>query len=185
MKNTKCFSLAGKLSIITENKKGGEMSYRKLWNKILSEEETVEYEFSISSRYRNFWVILFGLLALPLVLIPKAGIILFSIVLVAIWSYYGFYLKKSNAYAFTNKRVLIHKGWLSTVTTSVDYSKITDVSVIEKFFERVLFGSGELVINTAGTANEEILLKHIAAPHDVKKELDEIHHPIVTRTNQK
>lgn len=156
------------------------MSYRKLWKKILAEDETVGYEFSISNRYRNFWVILWGLLALPLVLIPKAGLFLFLIALGVIWLYYGFYLKVSNAYAFTNKRVLIHKGWLSTVTTSVDYSKITDVSVIEKFFERILLRSGELLINTAGTSNEEIVLKHIATPHDVKKELDEINHTKIT-----
>jgi uncharacterized membrane protein YdbT with pleckstrin-like domain len=150
------------------------MHYRKLWDKILAEGETLEYEFSLSPRYRNFWLILWGVVSLPLLFIPKAGLILFAIVLGTLWSYYGFYLKVSNAYAFTNKRVLIHKGWLSTITTSVDYNKITDVSVIEKFFERILLASGELVINTAGTANEEIRLKHIATPHEAKKELSEI-----------
>ena len=150
------------------------MSCRKIWNRILSDGETVEYEFSLSNVYRYFWGSLWSVLSLPLIFLFKPGQIFFLIVMLYNWFYHGFYLQASNAYAFTNRRVLIHKGWLSTITVSVDYNKITDVSVIEKFFEKLIFRSGELLIDTAGTSEEEIVLKHIHAPYEKKKKLDAI-----------
>lgn len=44
----------------------------------------------------------------------------------------------------------------------------------ENFLEKVFLGSGNLAINTAGTSQEEIVLKHIANPYDVKKKIEEI-----------
>jgi uncharacterized membrane protein YdbT with pleckstrin-like domain len=144
------------------------MNYEKIWNKTLSSDEKVEYEFSIGNRYRKFGLIIWGIISLPFLFAYGFGILIFLIALF----YYGFYLKVANAYAFTNKRVLIHRGWLSTNTTSIDYSKITDVHIQEPFFDRLITHTGHMAIDTAGTTLQEVILKHIESPYEVKKKLD-------------
>lgn len=143
------------------------MENTKIWDKILSEGEKIEFEFSISKRYRKIFLIVWvaiGLISL------MAGVGIFIIA----WAlfYYGFYLKISNAYAFTNKRVLVHRGWLSTNMVSIDYPKITDITVIEPFFDRLITHTGNILINTAGTATVEAALRHIELPYEIKKKLD-------------
>ena len=137
------------------------MNYEKIWNKTLSSDEKVEYEFSIGGRYIKFGLIIWGIISLPFLFAAGFGILIFLIALF----YYGFYLKVANAYAFTNKRVLIHRGWLSTNTTSIDYSKITDVHIQEPFFDRIITHTGHIAINTAGTTLHEVILKHIESPY--------------------
>jgi uncharacterized membrane protein YdbT with pleckstrin-like domain len=83
-------------------------------------------------------------------------------------------MKVANAYAFTNRRVLIHRGWLSTHLLSIDYLKITDVSVREPLMDRLLTKSGHLSINTAGTSRTEVVLKNIDHPYETKKQLDKV-----------
>jgi len=144
------------------------MNYEKIWNKTLSSDEKVEYEFSIGNRYIKFGLIIWGIISLPFLFASGFGIIIFLIALF----YYGFYLKVANAYAFTNKRVLIHRGWLSTHTTSIDYSKITDVYIQEPFFDRIITHTGHIAVNTAGTTLHEVILKHVESPYEVKKKLD-------------
>jgi len=98
---------------------------------------------------------------------------IFSIlILIFAFFYYGFYSKAANAYAFTNNRVLIHKGWLSTNVTSIDYSKITDTSVQEPFLDRIILHSGHMFINIAGTNYHEVILKNVEKPYEIKKKLD-------------
>lgn len=152
--------------------------YSKIWEKTLGEGEKVEYEFSIGGRYRVFMILFWLVLSLPLLLVLSfleffifgLGIITFFTALF----YYGFYVKKANAYAFTNKRMLIHKGWLSTSLISIDYQKITDTFVSEPFFDKLFTHTGSLTVNTAGTSGPEVVLKHIETPYEVKKKLDQI-----------
>ena len=144
--------------------------YEKIWKKVLSADEKVEYEFSVGERYTKFGLIVWGIISLFFLFVMGLGILIF---LVALF-YYGFYLKTANVYAFTNKRVLIHRGWLSTHMVSVDYSKITDIHVMEPFFDRIITHTGHIAIITAGTTNDQILLQHINIPYEVKKKLDSL-----------
>jgi uncharacterized membrane protein YdbT with pleckstrin-like domain len=144
------------------------MNYEKIWQKTLANDEKIEYEFSIGDKYIKFQLIVWGILCLPLLLVVGLGIPVFFVVLF----YFAFYLKAANAFAFTNKRVLIHRGWLSTHTISVDYSKITDIHVMEPFFDRVLTHTGNIAIITAGSTADQIVLQHIGDPYEVKKRLD-------------
>lgn len=146
------------------------MANPNVWDKTLSEGERVEYEFSIGKQYIKVFLIMWGIISIPFLFAMGLGILTFLIALF----YYGFYLKASNAYAFTNKRVLIHKGWLSTHTTSVDYARITDIQVKEPFIDRLLTKTGHLTINTAGSSASEIVLLNISTPYDVKKKLNKI-----------
>ncbi len=146
------------------------MQYQKIWDKTLSSDEKVEYEFSIGERYLNFILIMIGIISLPLLAAAGFGIVTFLIALF----YCKFYAKTSNAYAFTNKRIIIHTGWLSTKMVSVDYTKITDMHVEEPIVDRIFTHTGNLSINTAGSGNIEIVLRHIEKPYEVKKKLDVI-----------
>lgn len=144
------------------------MKYQEIWDKTLSSDEKVEYEFSIGKKYLKLGFIVTTIWSIPLLFLAGLGILTFLIGLFV----YCFYLKKANAFAFTNKRVLIHRGWLSTRITSIDYQKITDVHISEPFFDRVFTKTGNMAINTAGSNNLEIVLQHIEAPYEMKKKLD-------------
>jgi len=146
------------------------MNHQKIWDKVLGKDEVVKHSFSIGDRYIKFNLIIWGVICLPLLFVFGLGLVIFLILLF----YYGFYLRVANVYAFTNKRVLIHTGWLSTHTTSVDYPKITDVRVQEPFFDKLLTHTGNIGINTAGSGNLEVILKHIEKPYETKKILDEL-----------
>ena len=144
------------------------MNYDKVWQKILGKDEKVEYTFSIGDRYIKFGLIIWGIISFFLLSAGGFGVFIF---LVALF-YYAFYLKAANAYAFTNKRVLIHRGWLSTHTICVDYPKITDIHIREPFFDRVITHTGNIATITAGTTIDQIVLQHINAPYEIKKKLD-------------
>lgn len=129
-----------------------------VWKKVLGSKEEIKFEFSLGDRYVNFQTI-------PLII---------TVILAPIGLFRRWYLKRANKYAFTNKRVLIHKGWLSTHLTSVDYNQITDIRVEQSFLDRVVYKTGSLAINTAGTGFHEVVLEHIENPFEVRKKLEEI-----------
>jgi hypothetical protein len=149
------------------------MHYAHIWAKTLGSDEKVKFEFSISDRYRKVELIVWGIISFVLLLLRttfwfSTGIITFLIALF----YYGYYLRVANAYAFTNKRVLIHRGWLSTHTISVDYPKITDIHITEPMSERFITHTGNLAIITAGSTSDQIVLRHVKDPYEIKKQLD-------------
>lgn len=149
------------------------MQYQKIWDKFLNDHEKVEVEFSISDRYRYVKLGLGCLIGGLLLAFGKQTAQSIGFYVVAISAFrYGFYLKAANAYAFSNKRVLIHKGWLSTKLISVDYEKITDVTAEESFFARKLYQAGNLKINTAGSGAMEVVLENIPEPYQLLKKLD-------------
>lgn len=155
------------------------MNYKEIWDKTLADSEIIEYEFSISKSYRIFNLFLFCLpaiiLAIPVLMYNKLfGIIFLAIELLIIIFIFGFYLKIANAYALTDKRVLIHRGWLSTDTISINHERICNVSVVDPFFERILMNSGDLHIDSAAAPHQEIILKHIDSPYQTAKKLEEI-----------
>jgi membrane protein YdbS with pleckstrin-like domain len=99
-----------------------------------------------------------GLMAYIFIIIP---LILF---------YYLFYLKVSNEFVFTTDRILIKKGWIGTKTISAKFSRITDINVSQSLIERIL-KTGTISINTAGSEGYEVVLKHVASPYNLKKDL--------------
>lgn len=145
-----------------------------VWNKLLGPNEKVEYEFSIGKRYRILWLVVWCIIALPFVF---GGMLKSGLFIIAIAAFYTlFYQTASNAYAFTNRRVLIHRGWLSTSSMSIDYDKITDIRVEQSFVDKLISKTGTLSINTAGSIGVEVVLKNITDPYEVKKRLDSIRH---------
>ncbi len=151
-------------------------NYQKIWDKALAPQEELKYEFSISFLYRTFYFglcLIIGIWLIGMrVYIAGLGIILLS------FFYCYFLIPWSNAFALTNKRVLIHRGWLGSNLISIDYDKITDITVEESIIDKFITRSGNLIINTAGTGFSENKqgqkISHIASPYEVKKKLDAI-----------
>ena len=144
------------------------MNDQKVWQKVLGQNEQIKYEFTIGKRYRILIGICLIVIGIPMLFAVGLGAILIILGIFLMW-----YLKKANKYAFTNKRVLIHRGWLSTRLISIDYNKITDTHVEEPIIDKIITKTGHLSINTAGTSVQEAVLKHIESPYEVKKKLDQ------------
>lgn len=155
------------------------MQHANIWSKVLSQDEKVLYEFSVSGRWVKTNLVIWSIILAPLALVGlfgrNGGAFFWAIVLYGVvWFYFGFYIKAAHAYAFTDKRVLVHVGWLSTKMISIDYGKITDLFVAEKFLDRLIFKTGKIVINTAGTSGHEAVLINVAEPYEIKKKLEAI-----------
>ena len=149
------------------------MDYDHVWKKSLGPNEEVKFEFSVGSRYRMIWLVVLVVIGL----ITALGSLTLGIIIAGIGAFYfGFYLKAANAFAFTNKRILVHRGWLSTKLISTDYTKVTDVMVTEPFLDRIMYHTGSLEIDSAGTNRENVVLSHIEHPYEIKKKLDELRH---------
>lgn len=152
------------------------MEYKKIWNKALNADEQIKYEFSVGKKYRTVFAIVGCLCGLILLFTPGyyIGII---IILISVF-YFWFYLKWANAFAFTNKRIIAHRGWLSTEFISIDYKKITDITVEEPILDKILTSTGNLIINTAGSGFSELKqnqkFEHIENPYEAKKKLDQL-----------
>lgn len=148
------------------------MNYKKIWEKILSDNEKIEHEFSIGQGYIVLGVITSFILAT--ILIFSKIIYLGVLIFIFLSFYFLFYLKIANAYALTDKRILIHRGWLSTNTVSIEYSKITDIKIEEPFIYKIFTQTGNIYINTAGSSNTEVVLSHIDNPYNLKRILDNL-----------
>lgn len=149
------------------------MEYQKIWDKVLGEGEEVKHEFSISSRYLTTWFIIWAVIGFFVWIGSEAfmsGVIIAGIAAV----YLLVYKKKSHAYAFTDRRVVIHVGWLSTKVISIDYDKITDVKIAEPFFDKIISKTGVFQISTAGTGSPPVRFNHIDRPYELKKKLDSL-----------
>jgi len=153
------------------------MHYHQIWNKVLGAGESVEWEFSLSPRYLNlnlfFWTFIavavlgFGFYHIAFFF---AGVTIFF----SAFFYFALYLRWANLFAFTNKRILIHRGWLSTSMVSVNYSKITDTEARQSFAERLIYNSGVLLVNTAGSSDQEIVITKVGEPYLLKQKLTEL-----------
>lgn len=152
---------------------------------MIGEGEQVIYEFTLGARWRQLRI---TTLALPFAgiavitgIIAGFGTLWFAATLGATalvagiaFVYYQLYIPKANSYALTNKRIIIHLGWLNTHTTTIDYAKITDVSITQSFTDRILTNTGTIHVNTAGTIGHEVVLTHIENPFEVKRKLGEV-----------
>jgi len=148
----------------------------KIKKKIFLPEEKILAEFGVAKIYSGFWIFLGFLILIVGVIISLFFtsdfwlVILLGVALIC----YGFYLRSAYFYFLTDKRAIFYFRFFSTEMISVDYQKITDISIRENFLEKIFLGSGDLAINTAGTPKEEIIFKHIANPYLLKIKIDEV-----------
>ena len=148
------------------------MNYQKIWDKVLEKDEEVKHEFSISSRYLNVWFIFWAIIVFTQ---SDSGDLTGGIMFLGIVAFYLYFYKKiSRVYAFTDKRIVVHVGWLSTKTISIDYNQITDIKIEEPFWGKIIYKTGVLQIATAGTGSPPVRFRHINEPYELKKKLDSL-----------
>jgi uncharacterized membrane protein YdbT with pleckstrin-like domain len=139
------------------------------WSSVLAQDEQIQKEFGISSRY--LMAVLIGSVLGGLVVVFVVwfmGIFLFLLGLL-----YWYYMKKSKHYAFTSKRVVLVDAFFGMAVTSIDYNQITDIEITQSAIDQI-GGWGTLTINSAGTHVPETYIQFIDNVQEVKKSLDEI-----------
>lgn len=172
----------------------------KIIKKTISEQEELKQYFSLSNRYINIkisfillkWIFIFIILSLVLFFIIEAQFfvsseyndinnqifklweiiaLIFSLIIIpAIIIFNVFYLKISNEFVFTDKRILVKKGWIETKVKTIYYNRITDISVSQNILDRII-KTGTISISTAGSDGYEAVLLHIKNPYQIKKDL--------------
>jgi len=153
------------------------------WKKFLSEGEKIVFEFSLAKKYLAFlrfqWMGYSFLLLFVSFFCFKSKIlgylflfISFLFFIISLWV--PWYLKKSNQFVLTDKRFLAKRGWLNVNLTSIPYSKITDISASQTFWEKNLFDCGKILVDTAGSPGPELVLEKIEDPFLIKAKIDEI-----------
>lgn len=181
-----------------------EIPFKKVVEKILSPNEEIKYQFSIGERYLKIKKIVsiligaamlfaigfflyfqfgFGIITIELIIITiklaMTTVILALTVFLALligfsFFYFGWFLKRTNIYIITNKRMIIHKGWFNTNLKSIDFNQITDIKIVQPFFENIIFKTGTLKIDTAGRDEYAVILHHIENPHQIKTKIIDI-----------
>lgn len=96
----------------------------------------------------------------------------FLIVVPFIIFFNNFYIRISNEFVFTNKRIIVKRGWIETKVKTIHYDRITDISVMQSFLDRII-KTGTLSISTAGSDGYEAIIKHIRKPYEIKNILYE------------
>lgn len=151
------------------------LKYKKIWRKALSPNEKIKYEFSVGKKYKKVSLLLGCGAGIALLFSPAFFIGI--LIIISSVLYFGYFVELTNVFALTNKRVIIYRGWISTDIISIDYDKITDITVSQSIFGRMT-NSGNIIINTAGAGfkklKEDQKLDNIENPHEMKKKLDEI-----------
>ncbi len=139
------------------------------WSKILSPQEELQSEFTISTRYIQ--IVTSGIILLGIILCFFS--IFAGIFIILLGGLYFLYLSRAKHYCFTNKRIVLVDSFFGTNITSIDYTQVTDVEMEQSAVEQYC-GWGTLVINTAGTHAPEIRLPFIDNPQEKKIRMDEI-----------
>lgn len=127
--------------------------------KYIPDGEEVLWHGGYCERYLSYFkimYIIFGVLLCWTIIFP----LIFAIA----------YLKiTSEIYVITNKRALIITGLLSKTVKDIPISKITDIQIHQPFFEKVIWKSGTMFLNTAGGNRYEGVLRYVSDPFTVKK----------------
>ncbi len=167
----------------------------KTIKKTINNEEDVKKHFSVSSSYIKIkisalilkWLLLFFVISIIIYLIyrseaislsakeeiPLAKIILainlffVFVIIPAIVTFNNFYIKISNEFVFTNKRIIAKNGWIETTVKTIYYDKITDISVKQSLLDKII-KTGTISISTAGSDGYEMVLDYIRKPYEIK-----------------
>ncbi len=152
----------------------GHQRHERYWKKFLMPGEKVLRTFGVSGRYLFvFWwlpVLLLAGAAVALSFwIPLLGVLLLLVAVLMVVP--ALYLTFFVHYAVTDSRVMSREGLLHKRMVTVRHDYITDITVNETIMERLLTNTGSLGLNTAGSQNVELHLRHINGPLKVKSDV--------------
>lgn len=80
----------------------------------------------------------------------------------------------SHRYMLTTRRIIVKKGFFSVDLTSALYDKITHIEVVQALMDRLLLHHGKVIVNTAGTNKQEIVLEFVPNPIEFKNILERL-----------
>ncbi len=131
------------------------------------------YDTGINAPTINFGAYLeIGEEAMSIILIGLVLIFVFFVVPLNLF-YYFFLLRINYEFMLTDQRVIVKRGWLNIQTVSIQYARITDVSIAQSIIGRLL-KIGALSISTAGNEGNRVIMAHIEDPQGVKRLLHEL-----------
>lgn len=84
------------------------------------------------------------------------------------------HLYHANRYLLTTRRVIIKKGIFGVKLTAALYDKITHLEVDQSFMDRFLLHHGTIIVNTAGVHKDEIILRFVDYPMELKNLLERL-----------
>lgn len=79
----------------------------------------------------------------------------------------------ANRYLLTTRRVMVKKGLFSVRLTAALYDKITHLEVDQSVLDRILH-HGDIIINTAGQNKNEMILRYVDYPMEIKNLLERL-----------
>ncbi|MDO8429719.1 MAG: PH domain-containing protein [Candidatus Daviesbacteria bacterium] len=80
----------------------------------------------------------------------------------------------SNRYLLTTRRVIVKKGVFAVKLASALYDKITHIEVDQTFVDRMLMHHGTIIVHTAGSQKDELVLKFVDYPIEMKNLLERL-----------
>lgn len=141
--------------------------HKKYWERFMLPDENIIHLFGVSGRYIFvFWGIPAVALFILMIFMGSINIILgllMALVVVSV-SLPIIYLWYFVHYAITDQRVMTREGILHKEFITADLPSVTDITVNETFFERLLTRTGEIGVNTAGSDFVELHFRHIRKP---------------------
>lgn len=101
-----------------------------------------------------------------------AAVLVFPISIIALnaLSYFNI---KSREYRFNNDQIEVYEGFLNISQNNVAYNRITDISLQKPVTQRI-FGTGTILINTAGSDFREVSIGHVDSPDETYENVKQI-----------
>ncbi len=162
------------------------LKQKKVFAPYLSEDEELILVTGLSSAYlRNksatyflFPGIIFGILGFAAVYFTQnnlpVGFLAGLTGMIVVSLLKTLHLYHANKYLLTTKRVMIKKGIFGVKLTAALYDKITHIEVDQGFIDRILLHHGSIIINTAGSNKDEIVLRSVDYPIELKNLLERL-----------
>src|SRR5260221_477574 len=82
----------------------------------------------------------------------------------------------SNHYLLTTRRVIIKKGYFTVKLTTALFDKITHIEEDQGFIDRIVLHHGTILIHTAGSNKDELVLRYVEEPIQFKNLLERLIH---------
>lgn len=80
----------------------------------------------------------------------------------------------ANRYLLTTRRVIVKKGIFAVKLTSALYDKITHLEMDQTFLDKLLLHHGTILIHTAGSNKDELVLNYVEYPLEFKNVLERL-----------
>jgi len=162
------------------------LSQKKAFAPYLSEDEELILVTGFSSAYlRNKYAmfflfpgIIFGGLGFGVIYLFNQNLttdLIVGLIAMAVVAFLRtLHIYHANRYLLTTRRVIIKNGIFGVKLTAALYDKITHIEVDQGFVDRLLLHHGSIIINTAGSNKDEIVLKSVDYPIELKNLLERL-----------